>query len=68
MVVERDFAGVEERLEDSTSGADYDGRYRTQTVSHRAERGALADAALFLDWQGDGRGHQRHDYPASPTV
>ncbi|MFF8264347.1 hypothetical protein [Streptomyces virginiae] len=68
VVFERDFAGIEERLEDSTSSADYDGRYRTQTISHRAGRGALTDAVLFLDWQGDGRGYQRHDYTASPTV
>ncbi|MGW6842154.1 hypothetical protein [Streptomyces sp. NPDC054958] len=52
----------------STAGANCDGRYRTQTISHRAGRGALADAVLFLDWQGDGRGYQRHDYTASPPV
>ncbi|MFB7467051.1 hypothetical protein ACFCZ1_26750 [Streptomyces sp. NPDC056224] len=68
VVIERDFTGIEDRLEDSTSSADYDGRYRSGTISHRAGAGALADAVLFLDWQGDGRGYQRHEYTGSPTV
>ncbi|WP_405681137.1 hypothetical protein OG239_00530 [Streptomyces sp. NBC_00868] len=68
MVAERDFPGLEERLEDSTSNANYDGRYRTGTISHRAGPGAMADSVLFLDWHGDGRGYQRHDYTGSPTV
>ncbi|MFJ6501606.1 hypothetical protein OG280_40995 (plasmid) [Streptomyces virginiae] len=68
VVVERDFADIEARLEDSSSGGDYDGHYRTPTISHRAGNGALADSVLFLDWHGDGRGYQRHDYTASPTV
>ncbi|WP_327267159.1 hypothetical protein OG444_40220 (plasmid) [Streptomyces sp. NBC_01232] len=68
VVIERDFTSIEQRMEDSTPGADYDGHYRTPTISHRAGSGALADAVLFLDWQGDGRGYQRHDYTASPAV
>ncbi|MEU6212729.1 hypothetical protein ABZ891_22840 [Streptomyces sp. NPDC047023] len=68
VLAQRDFAGVEDRLEDSSSSADYRGSYRTATISHRAGAGALADAVLFLDWQGDGRGYQHHDYTASPTV
>ncbi|MFI8365231.1 hypothetical protein ACIGD1_34405 [Streptomyces sp. NPDC085612] len=68
VLAERDFAGIEDRLEDSSSGADYRGSYRTATISHRAGAGALADTVLFLDWQGDGRGYQRHDVTASPTV
>ncbi|MFF3675910.1 hypothetical protein ACFYYS_18285 [Streptomyces sp. NPDC002120] len=68
VVVERDFPGLEERLEDSTSNANYDGHYRTPTISHQAGRGALGDSVLFLDWHGDGHGYQRHDYTGSPTV
>ncbi|MET9694724.1 hypothetical protein ABZY81_41075 [Streptomyces sp. NPDC006514] len=68
VVVERDFPVLEERLEDSTSNANYDGHYRTPTISLRAGPGVLADSVLFLDWHGDGRGYQRHDYTASPTV
>ncbi|MFD7258895.1 hypothetical protein [Streptomyces sp. NPDC059874] len=55
-------------MEDSTSSGDYDGSYRTPTISHRAGSGALADSVLFLDWHGDGRGYGRHDYTGSPTV
>ncbi|MGW6979606.1 hypothetical protein ACWGE1_09180 [Streptomyces sp. NPDC054932] len=68
VVVERDFTAIEGRLEDSTSNANYDGHYRTPTISHRAGPGALADSVLFLDWHGDGRGYGRHDYTGSPTV
>ncbi|WP_030722980.1 hypothetical protein [Streptomyces sp. NRRL F-2580] len=68
VVVERDFPGLEERLEDSTSSGARTGTYRTPTISHRAGAVALGDSVLFLDWHGDGRGYQRHDYTASPTV
>ncbi|MER7001020.1 hypothetical protein [Streptomyces sp. NPDC000410] len=68
VVVERDLPGLEDRLEDSTSGGNYDGSFRTPTISHRAGPGALADSMLFLDWHGDGRGYQRHEYTGSPTV
>ncbi|MFJ9551104.1 hypothetical protein [Streptomyces erythrochromogenes] len=68
VVVERDFPGLEARLEDSTSSGARSGTYRTATISGRAGAAALGDSVLFLDWHGDGRGYQRHDYPASPTV
>ncbi|MFB6514156.1 hypothetical protein ACFCW4_06830 [Streptomyces virginiae] len=68
VVVERDFPGLEARLEDSTSSGACSGTYRTATISHRAGPSALGDSVLFLDWHGDGRGYQRHDYTASPTV
>ncbi|MFD3720140.1 hypothetical protein [Streptomyces sp. NPDC058674] len=68
VVAEKDFAGLEARLEDSTSKANYDGRYRTDTISHRIGNRALADVVLFLDWHGDGRGFQRHEYTGSPAV
>ncbi|MGW9372971.1 hypothetical protein ACWGVR_23455 [Streptomyces xanthophaeus] len=67
-MTERDFRAVEDRLEETTSSSRRHGRYRTPTVSHRAGPGALADSVLFLDWHGDGRGYQRHDYTGSPTV
>ncbi|MEW2416914.1 hypothetical protein AB0953_24735 [Streptomyces sp. NPDC046866] len=65
---ERDFPELEARLEDSTSSRQRTGTYRTPTISHSAGPAALGDSVLFLDWQGDGRGYQRHDYTASPTV
>ncbi|WP_328786267.1 hypothetical protein [Streptomyces sp. NBC_00273] len=65
VVDERDFPGLEARLEDSTSSGARSGIYRTPTISHRAGAAALGDSALFLDWHGDGRGYQRHDYTAS---
>ncbi|MET9469886.1 hypothetical protein ABZY44_34860 [Streptomyces sp. NPDC006544] len=69
VVVDRDFTAIEHSWRSArASGADYDAHYRTPTISRRAGRGALANAALLLDWQGDGRGYQRHDYTASPTV
>ncbi|MFE9480530.1 hypothetical protein ACFYNM_18235 [Streptomyces spororaveus] len=40
----------------------------TPTINHRAGNRDLADAVLFLDWHGNGRGHQQHDYAASPNV
>ncbi|GAA2653614.1 hypothetical protein GCM10010425_79410 [Streptomyces spororaveus] len=68
VVVERDFPGLEARLEDSTSSGSRSGTYRTATISHRAGQSALGDSALLLDWQGDGHGYRRHDYTGSPTV
>ncbi|MEU9035334.1 hypothetical protein AB0D45_10565 [Streptomyces sp. NPDC048352] len=65
--MERDFPGLEGRLEGSTSNGTRS-TDRTPTTSHRAGAGALADSMLLLDWQGDGRGYQRHAYTASPTV
>ncbi|MEV7445662.1 hypothetical protein AB0O22_31770 [Streptomyces sp. NPDC091204] len=68
VVAERDFPGLEARLEDSTSSGARRGTYRTATISHRAGAVALGDSVLFLDWHGDGRGYQRHDYAGSPAV
>lgn len=68
VVLERDFPGLEHRLEDSTSSGERSGTYRSATISYRAGPRALADSVLFLDWRGDGRGYQRHDYTASPAV
>ncbi|MFG2874516.1 hypothetical protein ACGFYU_05785 [Streptomyces sp. NPDC048337] len=68
VVIEGDFTELERRMGNSTSGGNYDGHYRTPTLSHRAGPGALADSVLFLDWHGDGRGYGRHDYTGSPTV
>lgn len=68
VVSERDFTAIEDRLEDSTSTGNHDGRYRTPAISHRAAPGALGDAVLFLDWHGDGRGYQRYEYTGSPNV
>ncbi|MEU6865387.1 hypothetical protein ABZ924_19290 [Streptomyces sp. NPDC046876] len=68
VVTERDFPGLEDRLEDSTPTRARSGTYRTETLSHPAGPGALADSVLFLDWHGDGRGYRRHDYTGSPTV
>ncbi|MEV7512666.1 hypothetical protein AB0O57_32380 [Streptomyces sp. NPDC091201] len=68
VVAERDFPGLEARLEDSTSSGKRSGTYRSATISHRAGGAALGDAVLFLDWHGDGRGYGRHDFTASPTV
>ncbi|MFF4427220.1 hypothetical protein ACFY04_41940 [Streptomyces sp. NPDC001549] len=41
---------------------------RTATISDRGAAAAIGDSALLLDWRGDGRGYQRHDHTASPTV
>ncbi|MFD3775155.1 hypothetical protein [Streptomyces sp. NPDC058612] len=68
MRFERDFTALEERLEDSTPSSKRHGRYRTPTIRHRAGLGALADSVLYLDWHGDARGYQRHNYTGSPTV
>ncbi|MEU3670824.1 hypothetical protein [Streptomyces virginiae] len=68
VVAEQDFPGLEALLEDSTSSGKRTGTYRTATISHRAGAAALGDSVLFLDWRGDGRGYQRHDYTASPTA
>ncbi|MFI8392181.1 hypothetical protein [Streptomyces sp. NPDC085540] len=68
VAIERDFPGLEARLEDSASNSPRHGTYRTATISHRAGAAALGDSVLFLDWHGDGCGYQRHDYTATPTV
>ncbi|MFG2236051.1 hypothetical protein ACGFNX_39715 [Streptomyces sp. NPDC048723] len=68
VVAERDFPQREARLEDSTFSGARTGTYRTATISHRAGAAALGDSVLFLDWDGDGRGYQRHHDTAAPTV
>lgn len=68
VVAERDFTAIESRMENSDPQGDHNGRYRTPTISHRAAPGALGDAALYLDWHGDGHSYQRHEYTGSLTV
>ncbi|MGE7391308.1 hypothetical protein ACQKM2_38155 [Streptomyces sp. NPDC004126] len=68
VVTERDFTEIERRLEDSTSGRNYDGCCRTRSIRHRVGLWPLACSVLFLDWHGDGRSYGRHDHTASPTV
>ncbi|MEU6212811.1 hypothetical protein ABZ891_23300 [Streptomyces sp. NPDC047023] len=63
----RNFSGIEDRLEDSSSGADCRGSYHTATINYRTGDGA-AYTVLFLDWRGHSRGYQRHNNTASPTV
>ncbi|MFE5806228.1 hypothetical protein [Streptomyces sp. NPDC056491] len=68
VVAERDFPGLKERLEDSTTSEVCSSTYRTAAITHRAGAAARGDSMLFPDWQGDGRGYQRHDYTGLPTV
>ncbi|MFK0202142.1 hypothetical protein [Streptomyces lavendulae] len=69
VLLERDFAEIESRLEDSDSSSNRRGRYRTSTIGMRAgSDGAVGDAVLLLDWHADGRGYRRYDYAGSPAV
>ncbi|OEJ30020.1 hypothetical protein [Streptomyces subrutilus] len=68
-LLERDFAEIESRLEDSDSSSNHHGRYRTPTISTRAGSDkAVGDAVLLLDWHADGRGYRRYDYAGSSAV
>ncbi|MFD1829880.1 hypothetical protein ACFSJS_09400 [Streptomyces desertarenae] len=61
--------GIEARLEDSTSGANYNNSYTTGTLAYRigSARG-LGDGELRLDWNNDGDGYRTHRFSASPVV
>ncbi|PIM71271.1 hypothetical protein CTU88_14150 [Streptomyces sp. JV178] len=65
----RRYYGIESRLENSGSDANYNDSYTTPVLSHTiGSSRALADGELHLDWNNDGRGYWKHPFAASPTV
>ncbi|MEH0658476.1 hypothetical protein QA860_12180 [Streptomyces stelliscabiei] len=63
------YYGIESRLENSDSNANYNNSYTTPVLSYTigSARG-LADGELHLDWNNDGKGYGKHLFSASPTV
>jgi hypothetical protein len=63
------YYGIESRLENSDSNANYNNSYTTPVLSYTigSSRG-LADGELHLDWNNDGRGYWKHLFNASPAV
>ncbi|MEV3990553.1 hypothetical protein AB0J57_16755 [Streptomyces sp. NPDC049837] len=61
--------GIESRLENSDSNANYNNSYTTPVLSYNigSSRG-LADGELYLDWNNDGKGFGKHLFSGSPTV
>ncbi|MEU3050334.1 hypothetical protein ABZ705_28160 [Streptomyces sp. NPDC006984] len=59
------YTGIESRLETSNYWGNYNGSYKTPTISSTK---AYADAQVRLDWRNDGKGTQVHNYTASPRV
>ncbi|MFD5128979.1 hypothetical protein [Streptomyces olindensis] len=63
------YYGIESRLENSDSNANYNGSYTTPVLSYTiGSSRALADGELHLDWNNDGRGYWTHQFSASPAV
>ncbi|GGT55035.1 hypothetical protein GCM10010271_68560 [Streptomyces kurssanovii] len=63
------YTGIEAKLENSDSWGNYNGSFRTGTISYRVgSTKAYVDGQLKLDWRNDGRGYQTHNYSASPRV
>ncbi|NEB01963.1 hypothetical protein [Streptomyces sp. SID13726] len=63
------YRGIESRLENSTSSANYNNTYSTPVLSYKAGSGKhLADGELHLDWNNDGRSYRTHLFSASPAV
>jgi hypothetical protein len=63
------YYGIESRLENSDSNANYNNSYTTPVLSYAiGSSRALADGELHLDWNNDGRGYWKHLFSASPTV
>lgn len=64
-----DYYGIEAKLEDSTSNANYNNSYTTGTIKWKAgsSRG-LADGVLQLDWRRCCGGYHSYDFSASPVV
>lgn len=66
---QKNFGGIEAKLENSDSNANYNGSYTTGTISYKiGSSKGLGDGELHLDWDSDGAGPQNHKFSASPTV
>jgi hypothetical protein len=63
------YHGIEAKLENSDYWGNYNGSYRTGTISYKVGTArAYVDGQLKLDWRNDGRGYQTHNYAGSPRV
>ncbi|MCP3821404.1 hypothetical protein NLX86_25900 [Streptomyces sp. A3M-1-3] len=63
------YYGIESRLENSDSNANYNNAYTTPVLSYTIGSGrGLADGELHLDWNNDGKGYWKHQFSASPAV
>ncbi|MER5888054.1 hypothetical protein ABT160_29905 [Streptomyces sp. NPDC001941] len=61
------YTGLEYRLEHGNTWGN--GSWRTGTLTYKAGSGRyLADGAIQLDWNNDGRGYRSTNFSASPTV
>jgi hypothetical protein len=65
----KNFGGIEAKLENSDSNANYNGSYTTGTISYKiGSSKGLGDGELHLNWYNDGKGDRNYQFGASPTV
>ncbi|MBC9719220.1 hypothetical protein H9Y04_42585 [Streptomyces sp. TRM66268-LWL] len=63
------YHGIESRLENSSSNANYNNHYTTPVMKTKVGSApVLTDGELYLDWNNDGNGYGRHQFTASPVV
>lgn len=66
---DRNYHGIESRLENSNSNADYNGSYTTGVISYPVgSSNGLGDGELHLNWNNDGDGYRGHRFTASDRV
>jgi hypothetical protein len=65
----KNYHGIEAKLENSDSNANYNNSYTTPVLSYKiGSSKGLADGELYLDWNNDGKGYWKHQFSASPRV
>ncbi|MFH8991389.1 hypothetical protein [Streptomyces sp. NPDC017940] len=63
------YYGIESRLENSDSNANYNNHYTTPVMKTKVGAArVLTDGELYLDWNNDGNGYGHHQFAASPVV
>ncbi|MET9297017.1 hypothetical protein [Streptomyces sp. NPDC003077] len=62
------FHGIESRWDHSDSNGNYNGSYRTGTVSWKGRTAAVAAGSLNLEWADDGKGFRSTSFTSSPRV
>lgn len=69
VVKKANFHGIESRLENSNGNANYNGSYRTPTITAKVGKSkAVGDGILRLDFNNDGAGYRTHRFTATPPV
>ncbi|MGV9277688.1 hypothetical protein [Streptomyces griseosporeus] len=62
------FYGIESRWDSSDGNGNYNGSYKTGTVSWKGKAKAVAAGSLNLEWKDDGKGFQSTSFASSPRV